>query len=417
MQNTNETSIFKNILNEHEVFSHLLKDPSKKKYTLRGLPTFFHASDEQKEEFKKEFEEALKEKFGDITDKIDYSFSGSIFSSDSDPKVGYVEFWLKDQENPDPKYFKRREYREGHFIVEAGPEFSNEVAKISESLFYKIFNNGQETDNFYALPKKDYSDWTQLQTVYFYEVRDGDIKDRYNDRQDEEFYKMFTEPLLKYGEEKIGGTLNKIAQEKGWSSWNEFVESKRFQTWQDKQDHGNSDRRASVFAKYSTVESFVYRAIDDAWEFGNYKEAGLEGVTERARKEIDWHADLIERNSRTSVYHYTALPTKTTPKPASERKPRTSNPENKGKKYYVRFEYDENGEYWDDKYGPYTAKEALAQYENLKKEYEYAMSQGTVALTLQNRLGRELQPNELKESVDMNIVREEVNIFNGILNG
>lgn len=402
-----EFHLFENVINEAKAFDGYLKNPTKTKYTLNWLNTMTRGEDEIFEMFKEEFKKELKNRFGDITnfDKISFSRTSGFFTS-NDARQGYIQFWIKnDIESPDPEYFKKVDTR-----FEANKAFVDEVENIVNKLLERFYDRKADDDNFYAYARtfdggRDYS---QLITIDIIEVRDGEIRDRYQDSSDDEFKKLFTQPLIKYGVAKYGKVLNKIAQEKGWSSWDDFANSKRFDTWQNKQDHGNSDRRASIFAKNRSLEDLVEADIHDEFRDYHYeKDKSLEDTIADIKKKIDWHSKDIEANRRSSIFHYTALPTKTEPKPASERKPRTKNPDNIGKKYYVRMEYSENGEYWDDKYGPYTAEEARKQYDNFNKEYEYAISQGTVAITLENRLGRELQPNELKESI----------IFDRILDG
>lgn len=385
-------------LTEEEVFDFYLKDPSKRKFTLKRLSTFSRASDEQKAQFEEEFKNELRNRFGEIVnlDKIDFSFTGGFFDGDRNPRIGYIQFYLKPVENPDPAYFKNESFGDdGKYYTEGNQAFADEITAIAEECLVKVFHKDPADDNFYALPRK-IKDYSQLQTIDFYEVQDADMEDRYRlGKKDPEFYEEFTQPLLQCGVEKIGKVLDAEAQSRGWNDWDEFLNSKKFKAWSEKQyDRYHETPFIGGVRKEDLASYVIYRNFKYGWA----KDKTIEELKDHIMRDMNSTAISIKDNRRYNIWYHTALPTKPVPKPASERKPRTPNPANVGKKYYVRFEYSESGEYWNDKYGPYTAKEALNQYEGLKKEYKYAMSQGTVAITLENRMGRELQPNELKES-------------------
>ena len=50
------------------------------------------------------------------------------------------------------------------------------------------------------------------------------------------------------------------------------------------------------------------------------------------------------------------------------------------KSFYIRLEYEEGEEAFYDTLGPFTAKEAEREYESLKKEWDYPISQGCAAV-------------------------------------
>ena len=380
-------------LTEKEVFKSYLKDPSKRKFTLKTLSTFSMASDEQKAQFEEEFKNELRDKFGDITDfdKIDFRFTKGFSDGDSCPRIGFISFWLKTVENPDPTYFKNSE-RGSNTYTEGNQAFADEITAIAEECLVKVFNKDPANENLYAMPRETHG-YSQLQEIDFYEVRDADMQDRFSFGKDDlEFDKEFTQPLIKYGVKKIGKILDEEAQSRGWDSWDEFVKSSKFKAWSEKQyDRFNR----TPFIAGSTKERLVNSIINREFKGGWYKDKTVEEFKNWVMKNIDSNAEAIEDNRRNSIWYHTAIPIKTVSKSTTSK--RKSNTVDANKKYYVRFEYLESGEHWDDRYGPYTAKEALEQYKGLKKEYKYAISEGTVAITLENRMGRELQPDELKE--------------------
>lgn len=51
------------------------------------------------------------------------------------------------------------------------------------------------------------------------------------------------------------------------------------------------------------------------------------------------------------------------------------------KNIYVYLEYSESGDYWKNKYGPYTKSEAQEMTETLKTEFGYAISQGCAEIS------------------------------------
>lgn len=67
-------------------------------------------------------------------------------------------------------------------------------------------------------------------------------------------------------------------------------------------------------------------------------------------------------------------------------------------KYYVRIEYAESGDSWDDIYGPYNAEKAISKYKSLVGEYEYAISQGCADVYYCDANGDYARP-PLKESL------------------
>ena len=55
--------------------------------------------------------------------------------------------------------------------------------------------------------------------------------------------------------------------------------------------------------------------------------------------------------------------------------------------FYIRMEYSEGEDAWDDIYGPYNADEAVREYESLTKEFEYSISQGCAAVYYCDKFG------------------------------
>lgn len=55
--------------------------------------------------------------------------------------------------------------------------------------------------------------------------------------------------------------------------------------------------------------------------------------------------------------------------------------------FYIRMEYSEGEDAWDDIYGPYNADEAVREYESLTKEFEYSISQGCAEVYYCDKFG------------------------------
>lgn len=55
--------------------------------------------------------------------------------------------------------------------------------------------------------------------------------------------------------------------------------------------------------------------------------------------------------------------------------------------FYIRMEYSEGEDAWDDIYGPYKADEAVREYESLTKEFEYSISQECAAVYYCDKFG------------------------------
>lgn len=70
--------------------------------------------------------------------------------------------------------------------------------------------------------------------------------------------------------------------------------------------------------------------------------------------------------------------------------------------YYIRMEYEEGEDAWDDIYGPYKAEEAIREYESLTKEFEYSISQGCAAVYYCDKFGNYAKgPSTVIESANI----------------
>jgi len=67
------------------------------------------------------------------------------------------------------------------------------------------------------------------------------------------------------------------------------------------------------------------------------------------------------------------------------------------RKYYIRMEYAEGDDAWDDIYGPFTAEKAEQEYNSMRKEFAYAISQGCAEVYYCTANGDYTKP-PLKES-------------------
>lgn len=67
------------------------------------------------------------------------------------------------------------------------------------------------------------------------------------------------------------------------------------------------------------------------------------------------------------------------------------------RKYYIRMEYAEGDDAWDDIYGPFTAERAEQEYNSMRKEFAYAISQGCAEVYYCDANGDYTKP-PLKES-------------------
>lgn len=67
------------------------------------------------------------------------------------------------------------------------------------------------------------------------------------------------------------------------------------------------------------------------------------------------------------------------------------------RKYYIRMEYAEGDDAWDDIYGPFTAERAEQEYNSMRKEFAYAISQGCAEIYYCDANGNYAKP-PLKES-------------------
>lgn len=70
--------------------------------------------------------------------------------------------------------------------------------------------------------------------------------------------------------------------------------------------------------------------------------------------------------------------------------------------YYIRMEYEEGEDAWDDIYGPYKADEAVREYESLTREFAYSISQGCAAVYYCDKRGNYAKgPSAVVESANI----------------